>query len=90
MSFASGGARRNGRSDGGKFVTSMLSPHRGAGDAQSLSHQLHSSMLEYLGAAADIRGFCHEFSRQNEVSVEFTEIISLDICTKVFRCACFE
>jgi len=29
MSFASGGARRNGRYDGGKFVTSMLSSHRG-------------------------------------------------------------
>src|SRR5271156_1244379 len=44
-----------------------------AGDVQSLSHQLHSSKLEYLGAAAAIRGFCHEFSRQHEVSIEFTE-----------------
>ena len=44
-----------------------------AGDVQSLSHQLHSSKLEYLGAAAAIRGFCHEFSRQHEVSIDFTE-----------------
>jgi PAS domain S-box-containing protein len=44
-----------------------------AGDVQSLSHQLHSSKLEYLGAAAAIRGFCHEFSRQHEVSIEFSE-----------------
>jgi len=44
-----------------------------AGDVQSLSHQLHSSKLEYLGAAAAIRGFCQEFSRQHEVIIEFTE-----------------
>ncbi len=44
-----------------------------AGDVQSLSHQLHSSKLEYLGAAAAIRGFCHEFSKQHGVSIDFTE-----------------
>jgi len=44
-----------------------------AGDVQSLSHKLHSSKLEYLGVAAAIRGFCHEFSRQREVSIKFTE-----------------
>ena len=44
-----------------------------AGDVQSLSHQLHSSKLEYLGAAAAIRGFCHEFSKQHEVSIDFIE-----------------
>src|SRR5271156_3948930 len=44
-----------------------------AADVQSLSHQLHSSKLEYLGVAAAIRGFCQEFSRQHEVSIEFTE-----------------
>jgi PAS domain S-box-containing protein len=43
-----------------------------AGDVQSLSHQLHSSKLEYLGAASAIQGFCHEFSKQHEVSIEFT------------------
>jgi len=44
-----------------------------AGDVQSLSHQLHSSKLEYLGIVAAIRGFCSEFSKQHEVSVEFTD-----------------
>jgi PAS domain S-box-containing protein len=44
-----------------------------AGDVQSLSHQLHSSKLEYLGVAAAIRGFCQEFSRQHEVTISFTE-----------------
>jgi PAS domain S-box-containing protein len=45
-----------------------------ATDVQSLSHQLHSSKLDYLGIAAAIRGFCKEFSRQHEVEIEFTEV----------------
>jgi signal transduction histidine kinase len=44
-----------------------------AGDVQALSHQLHSSKLDYLGVAAAIRGFCKEFAKQHQVSVEFTE-----------------
>ena len=44
-----------------------------AGDVQSLSHELHSSRLDYLGIVAAIGGFCYEFSKQHEVSVEFTD-----------------
>jgi signal transduction histidine kinase len=44
-----------------------------AGDLQSLSHQLHSSKLDFLGIVTAIRGFCKEFSKQNSVSVEFTD-----------------
>jgi signal transduction histidine kinase len=44
-----------------------------AADVQSLSHELHSSRLEYLGIVAAIRGFCHEFSKQHEVSIQFTD-----------------
>jgi PAS domain S-box-containing protein len=43
-----------------------------AGDVQSLSHELHSSRLDYLGIVAAIRGFCHEFSKQHEVIIECT------------------
>ena len=42
-------------------------------DVQSLSHQLHSSTLDYLGVVAAIRAFCGELSKQHQVSVEFTE-----------------
>ncbi len=42
-------------------------------DVQSLSHQLHSSTLDYLGVVAAIRAFCGEVSKQHQVSVEFTE-----------------
>jgi len=44
-----------------------------ANDVQSLSHELHSSKLDYLGIAAAIRGFCKEFSQQHDVCINFTE-----------------
>lgn len=44
-----------------------------AGDVQSLSHELHSSKLDYLGLTAAIRGFCNEFSKQHGVSANFTD-----------------
>jgi signal transduction histidine kinase len=42
-----------------------------AAGVQSLSHGLHSSKLEYLGIAAAMRAFCHEFSDQQNVEVVF-------------------
>ena len=44
-----------------------------ARDVQSLSHELHSSRLEYLGIVAAIRGFCHELSKQHEAGIQFTD-----------------
>jgi PAS domain S-box-containing protein len=44
-----------------------------AHDVQSLSHQLHNSKLDYLGIVAALRGFCKEFSRQYDVSIEFKD-----------------
>jgi PAS domain S-box-containing protein len=40
-------------------------------DIQSLSHELHSSKLQYLGVAAAIRGFCKEFGEQQTVKIDF-------------------
>jgi len=42
-----------------------------ASDVQSLSHELHSSKLEYLGITTAMRAFCHEFSNQQNVEVVF-------------------
>ena len=42
-----------------------------ASDVQSLSHELHSSKLQYLGLAAALNGFCQEFSEQQKVEVDF-------------------
>jgi PAS domain S-box-containing protein len=44
-----------------------------ADDVQSLSHQLHSSKLDYLGVGAAIRGYCQEFARQYEIDIDFKE-----------------
>ena len=40
-------------------------------DVQFMSHELHSSKLEYLGIAAAMRGFCKEFGEQQKVEIEF-------------------
>jgi PAS domain S-box-containing protein len=42
-----------------------------ASDIQSLSHELHSSRLQYLGIAAAMRGFCREFGEQQKVEIDF-------------------
>ncbi len=42
-----------------------------ATDIQTLSHQLHSAKLEYLGIAAVMRGFCQEFGKQTKVRIDF-------------------
>jgi PAS domain S-box-containing protein len=41
-----------------------------AADLQSLSHELHSSRLQYLGIAAAMRGFCREFGEQQKVEID--------------------
>ncbi|PYY18834.1 MAG: hypothetical protein DMG60_06700 [Acidobacteria bacterium] len=38
---------------------------------QALSHQLHSSKLEYFGLVNAMQGFCREFSDQHHVEVQF-------------------
>ncbi|HKN73757.1 MAG TPA: PAS domain S-box protein [Candidatus Acidoferrum sp.] len=43
-----------------------------ASDVQFLSHELHSSKLEYLGLATAMSSFCKEFSDQQNAEVVFT------------------
>jgi signal transduction histidine kinase len=42
-----------------------------AADIQSLSHELHSSRLQYLGITAAMPGFYKEFSDQQNVETNF-------------------
>ena len=63
-----------------------------AGDVQSLSHQLHSSKLEYLGIVTAIRGFCGDVSKQHRVDIEFLESnvpssLPKDVSLSLFRVA---
>jgi len=59
-------------------------------DVQSLSHQLHSSRLEFLGIVAAMRSFCHEFGRQQKMEIDFNahdvpSPLSPDISLCLFR-----
>ena len=61
-----------------------------AADTQSLSHELHSPRLQYLGVAAAMRGFCREFGEQQKVKVDFQAddlptLFSADISLCLFR-----
>jgi PAS domain S-box-containing protein len=40
-------------------------------EVHSISHQLHSSKLQYLGIVAAIKGFCGELSAQYGVEIDF-------------------
>jgi len=44
-----------------------------ARDVQALSHQLHSSKLEYLGLAVAAKSFCREISETHNVRIDFTQ-----------------
>ncbi len=42
-----------------------------ATDTQSLSHELHSTKLEYLGPVAAMKGLCRELGEQAKVQIDF-------------------
>jgi len=61
-----------------------------AADVQSLSHELHSSRLQYLGIAAAMRGFCRDLGEQQKVEIDFKTYdlpvtLSPDISLCLFR-----
>jgi PAS domain S-box-containing protein len=45
-------------------------------DVQALSHDLHSSKLEYLGVVRGIRSWCREFAERNRMTIDFTADVS--------------
>jgi PAS domain S-box-containing protein len=61
-----------------------------ATDVQSLSHELHSSKLEYLGLAVAMRSFCREFSQHKGVNIDYVaqnvpSVISPEVSLCLFR-----
>jgi signal transduction histidine kinase len=57
---------------------------------QSLSHELHSSKLEYLGLVSAMRSFCREFGDKHRVEVAFASegmpaIVPPEISLCLFR-----
>jgi PAS domain S-box-containing protein len=45
-------------------------------DVQALSHELHSSKLEYLGVVAGIKSWCKEFSERQKMEIDFKNEVS--------------
>ena len=61
-----------------------------ATDVQALSHQLHSSKLDYLGLAAAAKSCCREFAEMHNVQVDFTHDavpgnLPQDVALSLFR-----
>jgi len=61
-----------------------------ATDVQTLSHQLHSSKLDYLGLVPAIRGLCREISEHQQAEIHFTErnvpkSVPPDVALALFR-----
>src|SRR5262249_1596421 len=41
-------------------------------DVQALSHELHSSKLEYLGVVAAMKSWCKEFAERQKMEIDFS------------------
>jgi PAS domain S-box-containing protein len=58
-------------------------------DVQALSHELHSSTLEYLGVVAGIKSWCSEFGERQRIQVEFksdvVSVLPLDVGVCLLR-----
>jgi PAS domain S-box-containing protein len=58
-------------------------------DVQALSHELHSSKLEYLGVVGGIKSWCREFGERQRMEVEFksdvVSVLPLDVGVCLFR-----
>ena len=52
-------------------------------DVQALSHELHSSKLEYLGVVAGIRSWCKEFGEHHGMKINFKTDIASSISSEI-------
>ena len=55
-------------------------------DVQALSHELHSSRLEYLGVVEGMRGWCSEFGEWQGVVVHFASDLSISLPFEIGIC----
>lgn len=61
--------------------------NRVSGDVQRLSHQLHSSRLDYLGLPAALRRLCQEFAAQHHIPTDCgIEAVPSDVPREVSLC----
>ena len=55
-------------------------------DVQALSHDLHSSKLEYLGVVAGIKSWCKEFTERQKIEIELTCDVSSRLPSDIGLC----
>lgn len=55
-------------------------------DVQALSHELHSSKLEYLGVARGMKSWCKEFAQRQEMEIDCKLDIQSTLPTEVGLC----
>jgi signal transduction histidine kinase len=56
-------------------------------DVRTLSHQLHSSTLQYLGLVVALKGLCRETARQHHIVIDFQSNDTDGIPQEVSLCA---
>ncbi|HEY8188708.1 MAG TPA: ATP-binding protein, partial [Pyrinomonadaceae bacterium] len=58
-------------------------------DVQALSHELHSSKLQYLGVVAGIKSWCKEYAERQKIDIEcrsdVSSILPMEIGISLFR-----
>ncbi|MGC1905731.1 MAG: PAS domain S-box protein [Candidatus Acidiferrum sp.] len=58
-------------------------------DVQALSHELHSSKLDYLGVIAGMRSWCREIAARYKIEIDFnsnvSRVLPLDLGRSLFR-----
>jgi signal transduction histidine kinase len=52
-------------------------------DVQALSHELHSSKLEYLGLVAGIQSWCKEFGARREIEIDCKTDVSSSVPAEI-------
>ena len=55
-------------------------------DVQALSHDLHSSQLEYLGAVAGMKGWCKEFGDRQGMQIDCRHDVRSTLPTEIGLC----
>jgi len=58
-------------------------------EVQALSHELHASKLQFLGAVSGMKSWCKEFSKRQKIAIEFssdvTDALPFEIGLALFR-----
>jgi len=55
-------------------------------DVQALSHDLHSSQLEYLGVVAGMKGWCKEFGARQGMQIDCRHAVRSTVPTEIGLC----